>query len=58
MTTYTKELKQAWDKLIELGVPEIALQLVTNINGYNENTLEQVLYAHTGYNTFDQLEDA
>lgn len=34
-----------WDELMEYhGVSEDALNLVTNINGYNEDTLRDVLY--------------
>ena len=46
-----------WDELLLLGVSEQTLQIVTNINGYNEQTLCDVLYAHTGYRSFDQLDD-
>ena len=46
-----------WDKLLELGVSEQTLQVVTSINGYSEETMEDVLYAVTGYQDFDQLEE-
>ena len=46
-----------WDKLMELGVSEQTLQVVTSINGYSEETMEDVLYAVTGYQDFDQLEE-
>lgn len=46
---------KAWDLLIEQGVSEQTLQIVTSINGYSMDTLEDVLYAHTGYRSFDQL---
>lgn len=46
-----------WEKLMELGVSEQTLQIVTDINGYSEETMLDVLYAHTGYRNFDQLED-
>ena len=46
---------KAWDLLIEQGVSEQTLQIVTSINGYSLDTLEDVLYAHTGYRSFDQL---
>ena len=46
---------EMWDKLEELGVSSQTLQIVTSINGFNRETLEDVLYAHTGYNSFDQL---
>ncbi len=55
MTATTKE--EMWDELMELGVSEQALQIVTSINGYNTEALEDVLYAHTGYRSFDQLDD-
>ena len=45
-----------WDKLIDLGVSEEALQLVTDINGYSIDTLYDVLYSRTGYRNFSQME--
>lgn len=48
-------MDKAWDTLTMLGVHEQTLQIVTNINGYTMETLEDVLYAHTGYRSFDQL---
>lgn len=53
----TMTTEQMWDKLIELGVSEQSLQIVSAINGYNTQTMEDVLYAHTAYRNFDQLED-
>lgn len=47
---------EMWDALLEMGVSEQTLQIVTNINGYNTETLKDVLYAHTGYRSFDQLD--
>ena len=51
------DITEAWDTLEGLGVSEQTLQLITSINGYTIDTLEDVLYAHTGYRSFDQLED-
>jgi hypothetical protein len=51
------EVGNLWDKLIELGVSQDALQIITNINGYNTKTLNDVLYAKFGYRSIDQLED-
>jgi len=49
---------QAWDILTEdYGISDETLQIVTSINGYNFDTLEDVLYATTGYRSFDQLEE-
>lgn len=45
----------AWETLEALGVSEQTLQIVTCINGYSMETLTDVLYAHTGYRSFDQL---
>ena len=51
------ELDRAWGTLMELGVSEQTLQIVTSINGYTLETLEDVLYAHAGYRSFEQLEN-
>lgn len=48
---------EMYDKLIDLGVSEQTLQIVTSINGYNKGTLEDVLNAHMGLKGFDQIED-
>lgn len=48
---------EMWDKLIELGVSEQTLQIVTDINGYSEETLLDILFAATGYRNFEQLEE-
>lgn len=45
-----------WDTLVDMGVSEQTLRIVTAINGYTAETLEDVLYAHTGYRSFDQLD--
>lgn len=49
--------EQMWEKLEELGVSEETLQIVTDINGYSEDTLEDILYVVSGYRSFDQLEE-
>lgn len=46
---------QKWDMLGDLGVSEQTLQIVTSINGCNVKTLADILYAHTGYRSFEQL---
>lgn len=48
---------QMWEELESIGVSEQALQLITSINGYSEETLLDVLYAYTGYRNFEQLAD-
>jgi hypothetical protein len=46
-----------WDKLIELGISEDTLQIITNINGYNEDTLNDILYTKFGYRSIEQMEE-
>lgn len=50
--------EQMWSYLEEVvGVSEETLQVVTNINGYSEETMCDILYAVTGYRNFEQLEE-
>ena len=50
-----KNLDAYWDFLIDNGiVSEDALRLVTNINGYSEDTLNDVLYCQTGNRSVEQ----
>ena len=45
-----------WDAIIEYGIATAEeLELVTSINGYNENTLNDVVYVRTGYRNIEQL---
>jgi hypothetical protein len=37
-----------------LGISEDTIRCVTGINGYNENTLDDILYYYTGYRTIEQ----
>ena len=48
-------INEMWDTLLEIGVSEQTLQVVTNINGYNEQSMKDILYAVSGYRDFDQL---
>lgn len=45
-------IENAWDALMELGVSEQTLQIITDINGYSLETLEDVLFAHAGERSF------
>ena len=49
---------QMWDVLLEQGVSEQTLQIVIAINGYSAETMTDLLYAHTGYRSFDQIPDS
>ena len=50
MKNYTKE--QAWDLLLEMGVSEETINTVTNINGYNMQSMLDILYSFTGEREF------
>ena len=53
-----RTLDEIWDLLIELNIAtQEEIQLVTTINGYNEETLNGIIYAKTGYRDIEQLED-
>lgn len=48
---------EIWSILEDLGVSEQTLQIVTDINGYSEDTLYAILYAFTGYRNFSQMKN-
>lgn len=55
METMNK-LSYTWDYLVKNGIAtENELQLITCINGYNLETLNDVIYARTGYHDLKQL---
>ena len=52
-----KEVNEVWDLLIEYGVAtQEELELITCINGYNRDTLNDVIYARTGYRDIEQMQ--
>ena len=55
MKTTNLSINEMWGTLLEMGVSEQTLQVVTNINGYNEQSMKDILYVVTGYRDFDQL---
>ena len=53
-----KDIEKLWDYLLDNGLAsEDTLKIITSINGYNLTTLEDVLYATTGYNSLEQIEE-
>jgi hypothetical protein len=55
-TTYTTNT--AWDYLIDNEIAsEETLKIITSVNGYSLDTLQDVLYATTGYRSFEQIDD-
>lgn len=52
------DIETAWDYLVDKGIAtEDELVLVTAINGFTFEQMENVLYAKTGYRSFEQLGD-
>ena len=53
-----KKVDEVWDLLIEYRVAtQEELELVTCINGYNIDTLNDVIYVRTGYRNIEQIQD-
>ena len=53
-----EEVDEAWDYLIENGVAtEAELQLVTDIEGYNMDALDDVVNARTEWHSVQQLKE-
>ena len=51
-----KEIEKLWDLLIDYELEsESTLQLVTRLNGYTLETMEDVLYVLTGYRSYEQF---
>ena len=49
---------QMWDILVSYEIAtEAEIQLVTDINGYTEEALLDILYARTGYRNFEQMQE-
>jgi len=52
-------IEDVWDYLVEYQIAtKEELALITNINGYNEQSLNDVIYARTGYRDIEQLQEA
>jgi len=52
-------IEDVWDYLVESQIAtKEELTLITNINGYNEQSLNDVIYARTGYRDIEQLQEA
>ena len=50
------KIEKLWDLLVNYELAtESTLQLVTRLNGYTLETMEDVLYALTGYRSYEQF---
>ena len=51
-----KQIEKLWDLIVNYELTsEQSLQLVTRLNGYTLETMEDVLYALTGYRSYEQF---
>ena len=56
MKQYEDEVIYVWDKLVDMGLfTDRELELITNINGYNIDTLNDAIYSRYGYRSLDQM---
>ena len=47
---------EIWNAIVEHGIAtEEELELVTAINGYHDDALNDVIYVRTGYRNIEQL---
>jgi hypothetical protein len=58
MDSLTENENKIWDFILEHEIAtEHELILVTCINGYNVETLNNIIYACTGYRNMEQLKE-
>jgi hypothetical protein len=51
-----QQIKKLWDLIVNYELTsEHSLQLVTRLNGYTLETMEDILYALTGYHSYEQF---
>ena len=51
------EVSDLWDRLVDEDIATSReLELVTDIVGYTQEAMYDVLYARTGYRNFEQME--
>ena len=52
------DIESTWEYLVDKGIAtEQELILVTSINGYNMESLNDIIYARTAYRTVEQLQE-
>lgn len=51
------KIEKAWNELLEMGTSEETLQVVTSINGYNMDSLHDILYCQYGERLFSFEEE-
>lgn len=53
-----ENLNTLYDKIVEYGIAtEKEINLVTSINGWNEEAMNDIIYVRTGYRSIEQYEE-
>ena len=53
------ELNELYEKIVEYGIAtEEEINLVTCINGWNEEAMNDIIYVRTGYRSIEQYEES
>ena len=53
-----ENLNTLYDKIVEYGIAtEKEINLVTSINGWNEEAMNDIIYCRTGYRSIEQYEE-
>ena len=59
MKHYHTEVIYLWDSLVDADYfTDAELELITNINGYSVETLNDCIYARYGYRSLEQMEES
>lgn len=55
---YNDDVIYLWEQLVDAGYfTDAELELVTSINGFSVETLNDCLYSRYGYRSLEQMED-
>lgn len=58
MNRLTSDLDNIWSELVEAGLfTDDELRLVTALNGYTEETLNNALFVRTGFTSYDEYKE-
>ena len=53
-----EDLLEIWQKIVDYEIAtDEEIKLVVDINGLNETTLNDIIYARTGYSSLEQVEE-
>ena len=54
-----EDVNELWQNILDEGIAsEETLQVITSINGYSVETLNDVLFAVTGYRDWEQYKES